>query len=176
MANRTVLNYATAPCSAFSEMEVFRIAPEEGKCYEHIEATRSQDLGGGNRRYCSSNKPRYVGKFIRDEKRYSRKSADGVETRGFFNDNGTENHLDYSYQGNTCFIKVPCKVDLNSKAKNQALRNVYESKTGHSANPGQGPANLIRSFAGIRVPKGAEGGKRSRKLRKNKKTRKYLKK
>ena len=88
--------------------------------------------------------------------------------RGFFNDNGKENHLDYSYQGNTCFIKVPCRVDLNSKAKNQALRNVYETKTGQSANPGQGPANLIRSFAGIRVPKGAAGGKRTRK-----KTRKY---
>ena len=61
--------------------------------------------------------------------------------------------------------------NINSKAKNQALRNVYESKTRKNAAPGTGPANLIRNFAGIKVPKGAEGGKRSRKRRKAKKTR-----
>ena len=64
---------------------------------------------------------------------------------------------------------------LNSRAKNQALRNVYESRTGQGAAPGQGPANLIRKFAGIRVPKGAEGGKRSRKMRKTRKVRKAKK-
>lgn len=59
---------------------------------------------------------------------------------------------------------------LNSKAKNQAIRNVYESKTGQSATPGTGPANLIRAFTGVRVPRGAEGGRRTR--RKNKKSKK----
>jgi len=67
---------------------------------------------------------------------------------------------------------------LNSKGKNQAIRNVYESKTGQSATPGTGPANLIRAFTGVQVPRGAEGGKRkTRKMRKSrsKKTRKYRK-
>ena len=155
------------------EIEVFRIRTEVDKCYEHIEATRSEYLGGmGNFRYFSTNQPRYVGKFIRQE-RYG--SGDGGEVIDVFSDNGKEVRVNYSYEGFTCFIEVPCKIYLNSKAKNQALRNVYETKTGQSANPGQGPANSIRGFAGIRVPKGAEGGKRSRKLRKNKKTRKYRK-
>ena len=61
---------------------------------------------------------------------------------------------------------------MNSKGRNQAIRNIYEDRTGQGAAPGQGPANLIRRFAGIEVPKGAEGGKRSRKLRKKRKTRK----
>jgi len=29
------------------EIEVFRITPEEGNCYEHIKATRSQYIGEG---------------------------------------------------------------------------------------------------------------------------------
>lgn len=56
-----------------------------------------------------------------------------------------------------------------SKGVNQAIRNVYESKTGTTASPGNGgPANIIRRFAGIKVPKGAEGGskKTRRKTRK----------
>jgi hypothetical protein len=63
--------------------------------------------------------------------------------------------------------------NIDKKAKNQALRNVYEKATGKSAAPGHGPANLIRSFAGITSPKGAEGGKRkTRRLhKKSKKTR-----
>ena len=65
------------------------------------------------------------------------------------------------------------KINIASKSKgmNQAVRNVFETKTGQSAGPGS-PANLIRGFAGIKVPKGAEGGKRSRKARKTKKARK----
>jgi len=64
---------------------------------------------------------------------------------------------------------------MNSKGKNQAIRGLYERTTGESGAPGHGPANLIRQFSGIKVPKRAEGGKRSRKtrkLRKSKKTRK----
>jgi hypothetical protein len=146
------------------EIEVFHNIPEEGKCYEHIEATRSQYIGAGNSRYFSSNQPRYVGKFIRKERRGY---GDGGEVWAIFNDNGRENRVDYSYEGNTCFTEVPCKLNLNSKAKNQAIRNVYEKKTGQSAKSGNGPANLIRSYAGIKVPKGAEGGSRkTRRLRK----------
>ena len=147
-----------------NEIEVFRIKPEVDKCYEHIEATRSEYVGQGTYRYFSSNQPRYVGKFIRQERRGY---GDGGEVWAIFNDNGRENRVDYSYEGNTCFTEVPCKLNLNSKAKNQAIRNVYENKTGQSTKPGNGPANLIRSYAGIKVPKGAEGGSRkTRRLRK----------
>lgn len=138
------------------EIEVFRIRTEVDKCYEHIEATRSDYVGRGTHRYFSTNQPRYVGKFIRQE-RYG--YGDGGEVIDVFSDNGKEVRVNYSYAGFTCFIEVPCKLNFNSKAKNQALRNVYENKTGHSATPGNGPANLIRSYAGIKVPKGAKGGR-----------------
>lgn len=63
-----------------------------------------------------------------------------------------------------------------SKAINAELRKAYENKTRQSAVPGLGPANLIRSFAGLKVSKarGAHGGrsKVTRKIRRKvKKTR-----
>ena len=61
---------------------------------------------------------------------------------------------------------------INSKAINQALRNVYESKTGQDSRPGFGALNTIRSFAGIKVPKGAEGGRRKTNKSKKEKGRK----
>lgn len=64
---------------------------------------------------------------------------------------------------------------INSKALNSAFRKVYENKTSQSAIPGSGPANIIREYAGIKVPKGAQGGKRKTKRGKKGKrvTRKY---
>jgi hypothetical protein len=61
------------------------------------------------------------------------------------------------------------------QSQNQAIRNVYELKTGQSAQPGHGPANSMRKFLGIQPPKGSQGGSR-KKLRKVKKTRKLKKK
>jgi len=57
---------------------------------------------------------------------------------------------------------------IKSKAMNATIRRIYENKTGTSASPGNGPAKLIREFAGVKVPKGAEGGskKTRRKTRK----------
>jgi hypothetical protein len=154
------------------EIEVFRINPQVGRCYQHIEATRSQSNGLGFFSFFSTNQPRYVGKYIREES-----GGEGGEIQDIFDDNGTENRVNYSYQGNTCFIEVPCKLNLTSKARNQALRNIYENKTGTSAAPGNGPANLIRKYAGIELPKGSRGGmrKRSRRTRRKLKTRKHRK-
>ena len=157
------------------EIEVFRITPVEGNCYEHIEATRSQYIGGGNHRYFSRNAPRYVGKYIKTL-RYG--YGDGGSVIAVFQDGLTENRVDYSYEGNTCFIEVRCRIEstIKSKALNQTVRNIYERKTGRNSSPGEGPANSIRQFLGVKVPKGAEGGMRSkrskrsmRKTRKNKK-------
>jgi len=54
-----------------------------------------------------------------------------------------------------------------NRATNQALRNVYESRTNTSASPGEGPANLVRGFLGMKTPKGSMGGTRSRRGKRN---------
>lgn len=64
---------------------------------------------------------------------------------------------------------------INSKRKSMAVRNVYESMTNQSGKPGNGPANIIRNFSGIRVPKGAQGGRR-RTLKKRKDRRRHTRK
>jgi hypothetical protein len=77
--------------------------------------------------------------------------------------------------GQTLYIPVPLlKKDIESvikiKANNAMVREVYERKTGQTAKPGHGPANTIRNFIGIKVPKGSEGGyKKTRKRKSNKK-------
>lgn len=43
--------------------------------------------------------------------------------------------------------------------------------TGQSGEPGRGPANTIRAYAGIKVPKGVGGKRNSKKARKARKTR-----
>jgi len=140
------------------EIEVFRISPEVGKCYQHIEATRDVIIGLGERRYFSTNTPLYVGKFVR-HLRYG--YGNGGETHAIFNKGGDEIIVKYSYAGNTCFIEVPCLENtILSKARNQEIRRAYELMTKQSAAPGSGAADLIREFAGTKVPKGAEGGRR----------------
>jgi hypothetical protein len=64
---------------------------------------------------------------------------------------------------------------ISSKARNSTFRKIYENKTSQTAAPGRGPADIIRKFAGINVPKGAQGGKRTTKKGKKAKkgTRKY---
>jgi hypothetical protein len=83
------------------EIEVFFINPEVGKCYEHVEATRKEYFGHGKFRYFTTNTPRYVGKFIRQERKGHH---DNIEVTGIF-DNG---RVEYSY-GYTCFTEVPCR-------------------------------------------------------------------
>lgn len=74
------------------------------------------------------------------------------------------------------WLRNPVSNAINSKAKRLAVTNVYEKMTGQSGEPGNGPANLIRNYAGIKVPKGAKGGsKKTRKSRKAKKSRKNRK-
>jgi hypothetical protein len=65
------------------------------------------------------------------------------------------------------WLRNPVSNAINSKAKRLAFTNVYEKITGQSGEPGRGPANLIRNMAGIKVPKGVQGG--SKKTRKNRK-------
>ena len=60
------------------------------------------------------------------------------------------------------------KAVMNSRGRNQALRNIYERRTGQSSELGNGPLNTIRAYAGIRPPRGARGGKRTRKAKRTK--------
>ena len=113
------------------EIEVFRISPEVGKCYEYVEATRSVYLGGGNHRYFSRNKPVYVGTFVR-QVRYG--YGNGGEVHAIFNKGGEEITVKYSYEGYTCFIEVDCKTKTTEggrrKRKHTSKRkNNKKSKT-----------------------------------------------
>jgi hypothetical protein len=85
-----------------------------GKCYEHIEATRSV----GDYEYYSTDQPKYVGKYVRTE-RYG--WGDAEKSIAIFDDNGKENRVNYSYEGNTCFKEVPCKTS-GGKRKTRRMR------------------------------------------------------
>jgi hypothetical protein len=63
---------------------------------------------------------------------------------------------------------------IQSKAKSLAVTNVYEKMTGQIGEPGHGPANTIRAYAGIKGPRGV-GGYKTKKTRKTKKTKKARK-
>jgi hypothetical protein len=52
---------------------------------------------------------------------------------------------------------------IGKQATRQAIDEVYEGKTGQSAQPGTGPADLIRGFVGVQPPKRA--GKKTRRRR-----------
>ena len=58
---------------------------------------------------------------------------------------------------------------IGSKATRQAIDEVYEGKTGQSAAPGTGPADLIRGFVGVQPPKGT--GRKTRRNKRSKRTR-----
>ena len=56
---------------------------------------------------------------------------------------------------------------VEKKGTDQAIRDVYEKKTGQSAAPGTGPADLIRKFVGVQPRKGT--GRRKTRRRKTRK-------
>lgn len=98
------------------ETEMFFIILEVGKCYEHAEATRKTYEGDGEHRYFTSNQPVYVGKFVRIEKTGS---GDWVESTAFFNNQGNEVKIKYSYEGNTVFREVECKGNSGGRRKSK---------------------------------------------------------
>jgi hypothetical protein len=58
---------------------------------------------------------------------------------------------------------------IGKQATRQAIDEVYEGKTGQSAQPGTGPADLIRGFVGVQPPKRA--GKKTQRNKRSKRTR-----
>jgi hypothetical protein len=127
--------------AAPGEIEVFRITPTPGKCYEHAECTRQTGytLRDQDVRYYFRGQPRYVGKHV---SHHTEGDRDDRHTWDIFDDNGRVNRVDYSYEGRTSFREVPCRDDL-------ILRKVL-AKYGIKGEAGTGPANIIRGFADIK--------------------------
>lgn len=82
------------------EIEVFRIEPKVGKCYEYIEATRKHRY---LQTYYSTNKYKYVGKFVKT-RRFDRDDVTYI-----FDNDGEKVEVELSYEGMSCFKEVDCK-------------------------------------------------------------------
>jgi hypothetical protein len=89
------------------EEEVFRdVNPVVGRCYDHVEATRREGRYPNIRYFAPTLNRVNVGRFVREERRGF---GDGQQIYAIFVDNnGQERRVQYSYEGNTCFIEVPC--------------------------------------------------------------------
>jgi len=77
------------------ETEVYRLTPEQGKCYEYAECTRKEGRWP-NERYYTTHPLKLVGKFIKHE---SIGYHDNAQHWDIF-EYGT---VHYSYSGDTCF-------------------------------------------------------------------------
>ena len=76
-------------------------------------------------------------------------------------------------QDNTVFYRLRTEAlskAIGNKATRQAVDDIYEANTGQSAQPGTGPADIIRRFVGVQPPKNAKGGK-TRRNKRSKRTR-----
>jgi CobQ-like glutamine amidotransferase family enzyme len=109
------------------ETEVFFITPEKGKCYEHAEATRTERIGMFEYKYYTTNKLKYVGEFVNTTVSGSG-DAQSVISHFLDSKSGTENHINHSYRGNTCFLEVPCLGNLQKANKVGGKRKTYRKK------------------------------------------------
>jgi len=79
------------------DVEVFRITPIIGECYQYAESTTKR-----NDKYFTTNPLEYVGKLISIVSTGNRDNHSAIYT--------FENRIvNPSYEGNTCFIKVNCR-------------------------------------------------------------------
>lgn len=85
-----------------TETQVFRISPKVNNYYETYVFTRSTGVYQ-NKLYYSSNKCRYVGKFIKHISTGYHDNATHVDE---FNNNGNLEYVNYTYEGTTCFVQV----------------------------------------------------------------------
>jgi hypothetical protein len=141
-----------------TEVEVFRITPEVGKCYEYAESTRTQGRYPNQRRF-TINTPLYVGRLTRTE---TGGYGDNGWKRDYFQDNtGTEHVVNYSYEGNTCFREVDCRPAVIPSLESLS-RNVVKANFNYSHLPLDDPQRMI-----------IDNGKgRSRKYKKSKRSKK----
>ena len=127
-----------------NEIEVFRLTPEVGKCYEYAESTRK--LGRyPNERYFTRNIPQYVGRYVRSDGR----ASPHMPAANVFQDNYGKEHMIWGNEDETtCFREVPClpeevpslqnlsrkvvkrDVDYSIIPKGRPTRDLIEKKTG----------------------------------------------
>uniref|UniRef100_A0A6C0D4C6 Uncharacterized protein n=1 Tax=viral metagenome TaxID=1070528 RepID=A0A6C0D4C6_9ZZZZ len=100
-----------------NEIEVFRITPKVGKCYMHAEATRTMIDNNGDTVYYTTNTPTYVGRLVRTERSGF---GDSSTVINYFDNNGRETPVEYSYEGNTCFIEVNCRSRSRSRSHSRS--------------------------------------------------------
>jgi hypothetical protein len=156
--------------AAEGEVEVFRLSPEVGKCYEHAEYTRS--TGGypskSAARYFYMGKPKYVGRFVVTERSGW---GDGGNVWSIFNDKGVKNRVDYSYWGKTCFREVECDegpTEENKAKKAATIRNLNATPpTGIYP----GGKNYHRAKANFETLGGRKSSRKTRKTRKSRRSR-----
>jgi hypothetical protein len=100
------------------EVEVFRLTPEVGKFYKTTTCNRTTGVYP-NRKYYSKNELIYVGKFVKIL-HYGGYCGDGVQPIAYFDMNGNEVTVKYTYEGTTCFIEVndPSLDENNNCVKN----------------------------------------------------------
>ena len=110
-----------------NEKEVFRITPVLGKCYEWAESTRRSGVWQNERRFAPTNNVIYVGELINISKGGW---GDGSWRTDTFLYKEIKTVVHYSYEGNTCFIEVPCKekykideIDITTQAPGNFIKN-----------------------------------------------------
>jgi len=84
------------------EIEVFRLTPQVDSHYESVLLTRSEGVYP-NTKYYTINKPKYVGRFV---KQLQYGYGDGKQVMDYFDDNGKENIVYYTYEGTTSYREV----------------------------------------------------------------------
>jgi|LakMenEpi03Aug12_release.lakeMendotaPanAssembly.Ray.scaffolds.fasta_scaffold345989_2 hypothetical protein len=99
--------------------EVFRLTPEVGKRYRYAEATSRQG-SYPTQKYFTTNEVHYVGVF-KEHLQYGYR--DNAIHIGVFDNYGTEVRVNYSYDGNTCFIEIP-QPRINSDIKLELIHTV----------------------------------------------------
>lgn len=87
-----------------SEVEVYRLTPEEGKYYETAEYTRKTGSWSmKNEKYYTKKPLKYVGLFI---KTVRTGYGDAGQAWSIFDNLGEEVRVDYTYEGTTCFVET----------------------------------------------------------------------
>jgi hypothetical protein len=87
-----------------NKIEVFRIVPIEGKYYKTTTYTEVKD-----NKYWSTNKLRYVGKYVRHILRFHNEKSsyrNNAEHYAIFDNNGIEIMVQYTPEKTTCFVEI----------------------------------------------------------------------
>jgi len=129
-----------------NEKEVFRITPVLGKYYAWAESTRRTGKWPNERYFAPIENVIYVGELSCIS---TGGNGDGSWRTDTFLHNETKTFVHYSYNGDTCFIDVPCR----EKYKVDQIGIVSQSPANIKNNPNQsnvlgfyGLKNLIKSF------------------------------